>query len=464
MLVLLGLLASSASARAGGDAAEKVSAGGSLAWVFSRDLDLLGDLRADLPFAVAGGRSVYLSVDALTAIEKATSSFTFTVREVDSTLEAGLRSPLPSGRVISVFAGRRGKERVDAASDPFVTYVGAGVESPGFRGASWSRPLEWHVEASVVAARRDVEATALAQGDVRWLHRARGLAVGADAKVDVLAARGTGFTADVAAGPRIDFELPGGRRVAFFARYLRSRQPLGVQVTSLTAGFDYAEGPFAGPAPRPTPPDVGGSVAAGTGGGRSAGRLEILVLSPPFLGLCRAVLDVDANVLTGRDTDELYYLYDLGVERETRGRVLGIYAYHRSNHQLAHPNDTITSLNVIEAGLESPGYGRAVPLAAGSRLGILDYRARAGAVVQSTGTASRRWNARGGVRWSLPREGWRAVPFLRLEAEDGHVSRRAAAAGAALPVGVAIAAEWRRDDQYFGRAKSAWLLTASRSF
>ena len=125
MLVLLGLLASSASARAGGDAAEKVSAGGSLAWVFSRDLDLLGDLRADLPFAVAGGRSVYLSVDALTAIEKATSSFTFTVREVDSTLEAGLRSPLPSGRVISVFAGRRGKERVDAASDPFVTYVGA---------------------------------------------------------------------------------------------------------------------------------------------------------------------------------------------------------------------------------------------------------------------------------------------------------------------------------------------------
>jgi hypothetical protein len=466
-LLVLSLLAPLAAPRAAGTderSADEVSAGGSLAWIFSREIDLLGDLRADLPFAVAGGRSLYLSIDALTAIEKATSDFTFTVREVDATLEAGLRSPRPSGRVISAFAGRRSRERVDAGGEPFVTYVGAAVESEGFLRASWSRPLEWRADAAVVVARRDVKATALVRGDVRWLHRARSFAFGADAKVDVLAARGSGLTADVAAGPRIDVDLPGGRRVAFFARYLRARQPLGVQVSGATVGFDYAAGPVPGPAPRPVPPDVSGNVAAGTGGGRSAGRLEILAVSPPFLRRYRAVLDVDANVLTGRDTDELYYLYHLGIERESERRLLGIYAYHRSNHQLAHPSDTITSLNVLEAGVETPRYDRALPRESAARLGILDFRARAGAVMQSTGSAARRWNVRGGVRWSLPGVSRRAVPFVRLEAEEGHVDRRAASAGAAFPSGVAVAAEWRRDDQYFGREKAAWLLTASRAF
>jgi hypothetical protein len=176
------------------------------------------------------------------------------------------------------------------------------------------------------------------------------------------------------------------------------------------------------------------------------------------------VLDVDANLLTGQDTDELYYLYHLGIEREGGRRLLGIYAYHRSNHQLGHPNDTITSYNVLEAGVESPGYARAVPRESATRLGILDFRARAGAVLQSTGSDSGGFNVRGGVRWSLPRISRRAVPFLRVEADEGHAGRWAAAAGIAFPSDTALTAEWRRDDQYFGRDKSALLATVCRTF
>src|SRR5512136_1388366 len=76
----------------------RVTAGGSLAWIFSPELDLLGGLRADLPFAISGRRSLYLSTDTLTAIERAASDLTFRVRELDYAIETGARTERPSGR------------------------------------------------------------------------------------------------------------------------------------------------------------------------------------------------------------------------------------------------------------------------------------------------------------------------------------------------------------------------------
>jgi hypothetical protein len=465
--VLAAWLALTVSAGAGGAEGSPdgaISAGGRLAWIFSPELDLLGDLRADIPFAVSRHRSFYLSLDALTAIEKASADFSFRVRELDYTLEAGARAALPSGALVAAFAGRRGKERVDAEGEPFAAYLGCGIESEGYRSGSWSRPLEWHADASFVAARRDVEGTLLLRGDARWLRRTGTLAFGADARVEALAGGGSGIEADVEAGPRIDVGLAGGRRVALFAHYLRARNPLGVETSGVVLGFDYAEGPVAGAGRRPAPPDVSGNVAAGNGGGRTAGRLEILVASPRFGTRYRAVLDVDANVLTAADTDELYYLYHLGIEGESGRRRIGIYAYHRSNHRLADPGAATASMNVLEAGIETAGYDRPVARDAPSRLGTLDYRARAGAVAQSTGGVSSRWNVRGGLCWSLPRATLSVAPFVRLEGEEGHVDRRAAAAGIAFRSGAALFIEWRRDDQYFSRDKSAWLLSAGRSF
>jgi len=464
----------SAFAEPAPQSSDRVTAGGSLAWFFSRDLDLLGNLRADLPFAVSGARSFFVSVEALTAIERAQSDFTFTVREVDDTFEAGCRWRRPSGNVLSVFAGRRGKELVDAPGAPFAAYLGAGLESPGFRASSSSTPFDWRLGASAVLSRRDVEAELLLRSEVRWLHRGRSFSVGADARLEAAMARpdarqgparGAGIAADIEAGPRLDVTLAGDRRVAFFAHYLDARHPLGIRSSGILVGFDYAEGPLRESPPRPEPPDVAGRVAAGAGGGRSAGQLEIRVASPPFAGTVRAVLDVEANVLTGRDTDELYYLYHLGIERQRGGRLVGIYAYHRSNHQLAHFNDTITSMNVLEAGIETSQFDRSAGQEAGPRFGVVDFKARAGAVIQSTGSAARNWNVRGGVRWSLPRGvGCRAVPLVRVDAEEGQVSRRAFSAGIAFPSGTEVRAERRRDDQYFGRDKSAWLVVAGRSF
>ncbi len=464
LAVLLLLAAPRGSVRAEEAPGDRITAGGSLAWMFSPDIDLLGVLRADLPFAVSGARSLYLSVDTLTAIEKASSDFTFGVHELDYAIEAGARSERPSGRVLSAFAGRRGKELVDAAGEPFVAYAGGGIESRGFRRASWSRPLEWKADIGAVVAQRDVEAAILARGELRWLHGGPGVAFGGDARVEALAGSGSGVAADLSIGPRLDVYLSGGRRVAFFVRYLRSRNPLGIEVSGVTAGFDFAEGPYTGPAPRPAPPDVSGNVAAGSGGGRSTGRLEILVASPPFKQRYRAVMDVDSNVLTGSDTDELYYLYHVGIEREGDRHLAGVYAYHRSNHQLAHPNDTVTSLNVVETGVESPDYDRAVRRSEAPRFGSLDFRARAGLVIQSTGSTESRWNARGGLRWSWTRTDGPAVPFVRVDGEEGQVSRLAVAAGAAFRSGDSVWVEWRRDDQYFGEEQSAWLLSAGRSF
>lgn len=443
---------------------ERVTARGGLAWIFfSEDLNLVGDLGVDLPFFAARGDDLllYLSLDTRTAIRRAISGFTFDVRDLGYVLEIGGRRSLGGGSLISGFAGQWGKEKADAPGEPFVRYVGIGIESQGYRRQQVGRALEWWANVGAVVEDRETEADLAFRGEVRWLDRPRDrVSMGADLRVDVLA-KASASSADVATGPRLVLVLSGDRRASFFLHYLRGRNPLGLETSGLALGFEYAEGPS--PVGRASPPDIRGSLGFGAGDTRLAGRLDLQFLSPAFWGDRRVAVEVEANVLTAEDTGELYYLYDVGLERDSPGRIEGVYFHHRSNHRLAEPGDRITSIDVIEAGVETPGWAR-VGVPPRSRWGSVDVRARLGWLLDSSFGEDRRWHARAGVRLSPPRALGRVLPYVAGEAEGGDVERHAYAIGIAAPGDLDFRLEYRSDAQFFGRDRTALLFLATAGF
>ena len=74
--------------------------------------------------------------------------------------------------------------------------------------------------------------------------------------------------------------------------------------------------------------------------GEGDGRAVPALAWAPLLAVAITLLvtEVALNGFHGYGyfTDELYYLYHVGIEREGARHVAGLYAYHRSNHQLAH--------------------------------------------------------------------------------------------------------------------------------
>ncbi len=434
--------------------AEEASAGGRLAWVLTDELELLGDLWVDLPFRVGPRDEIRFGVDTRTNISRTTGQFAFVVQDLEYNLDLGwhFRRGWLGGFGGSLEAGQRGKEFVDADGQPYVRYLGLGLESAGKR-------LDWRLMAAAVLEDREVDGTIVVRGDSRLsvpgLSRARSSLV-FDLKVDGLI-EGSSLLADVVAGPRWVFPVGAERSASFYLHYQDSRNPLGVGPDLWLFGFQYDKAPSP-PVSGPDSAEVDGLVAAGAGGGRLASRLLLRALSPDFGPDLQAVILVDANVLTADDTGDLFYFYHAGIERRLGNHRAGVYFYHRSNHQLAEPNDRITSLNVFELGIGRDRYFRP-----GRREGLESW-ARVGYLLDSSFGEDREWHGRGGVRYDIPRKGAGPTIFASVEAEAGDVERETYAVGLTAGEDLEFQLSYRSDSQYFARDQTAILLTTRYGF
>jgi hypothetical protein len=469
-----GLLAVLVPAAAADPAAEPRS-GARAEAVSGTETDWLGGQWVDLP--VAGGPWV-LSVDALLTLEQPTGDLAFAVGELQYEIDIG-RTWLPralAGRPVVLFAGQQGRERVDADGQAFVRFVGAGLASrsspgtPGFgvRPGSDAARSHWRLALGAIVEEREVSAEVAlgGQAGIRLCAPRPGRpSLELEIEIDGVVADGR-LLADVAAGPRVRLPASDGHSADFFLHYRRDRHPLGLGEDLWTLGLAYGDDPSRDrdPIERPAadPPGVDGLLGLGAGEGRRAGRLLSRLLSPPLGGDSRLTFLVDGNILTAEDTGELYYLYHLGVERPLGTRWAGVYFFHRSNHQLAEPGERITSLNALELGLETAEWWRPGKRRPRGRA-RLDAMARAGLLIDSSLGEDDGWHVRGGLRWTLGGLE-RAQPYVLVEAEAGGVDRQSYAVGVAPAPALDLQLEYRSDDQYFGRDRTAWLLTAQHGF
>jgi hypothetical protein len=463
-LVLLALAAPVAAGDSDG-APTHGRAGGRIAWLVPGDPDLVGDTWAELSFGGSETDRAYFLVDSRLTIEKADSDLTFDVRDLHYELELGWRRAMHRG-ALSVYLGQRGKQNVDADGQAFVQYAGVGFESRGFRadpGAGAPR-LAWRLSGGPVFKERETDAQFAARGDARL---GLGTIPGAkwpvvlDARMDGLVHAGR-FLVDLSAGPRVVLPTGTGRNASLFAHYQRSRNPLGLDEDAWLLGFQYEE-PHEVREPRGETPEIDGFLAFGGGEGRLAGRFLIRFASPELGRRISAVFLLDGNILTADDTGELYYRYHLGLQRPMGRGIAGVYFYHRSNHQLAEPNDTVTSINVLEAGVDTPGWDRPVGPRDRRRV-VLDGSLRGGYLVDSSFGEEERWHVRGGARVAFPLGRAGVAPYLLVELEDGDVQRQRYALGVDLPSGIDLRAEYRDDDQYFGEDRTAAVVTAGYAF
>lgn len=434
-----------------------VTAGGSLSWVFDRDFEIAGTMWARIPIFRIDDHPVELSFEALTEIARATSDFRLLVRGV--VYRAELRPEIfdsPRLRLRTV-AGLWGRERVDAPGGAAIGYVGLGLEAP--------RPLEigglvldGGFTAGAVVGRHVVDSHALARAEGRLLVPLRsGVLLGADAAVNALIGNSDSGI-DTAIGPRLELDLARARTFTLFVRHLRNETPLSPRRSGWSVGFEYSQrGSAAG---EPARPDVGGEVAIGGGARRAAARLNLRLTSPSWGRSVRGVAEIDAHALTTAGPGELYYLYHVGVERVWERWIAGGWFYHRSSHRLAARTDEVTSINVLEGGVESRGWSEPPEADLPRGRAAFEFRARAGWLVSSRFGLDHRWHVRGGARISVSAgAGW--SPMAAVEAEAGDVSRLTLALGVSAPHGFEIRAEWRRDSQYYDATTSPWLLLAA---
>jgi hypothetical protein len=440
--------------------------GGGLGWVAADELNLVGDLWADLPYWSGERDQLFVAIDTRTNIASS-EDFTFLVRDLDYAADLGWRSrrDWTGGRPLSVLVGQRGKERLDVDGRAWVRYAGIGLESSAFRGWLAGRdfaeaaPVAWRFTLGGVIDELNVDADLLLRGDVhaRLTRVGRTGRFDLDLDVDSLIASGE-FDGDVAAGPSLVYPVGERRRIAFYAHYQSSDNPLGLGVDTWILGFDYVGG--SGPdGHRDGAPQIDGLLAIGGGeSGSNSGELRLRFLSPEFGAALRGIIEVDANALTTAASNELYYLYYGGIETNPFGAPFGIYFYHRSNHLRAQSNDEVTSINVLETGIETGGWHRTGIRRTG-RWTWIDLRFRIGYLVASDFGEDRRWHLRGGLRWRLPFATYLLAPYLLLEGETGDVDRQTFALGIAPANRLELQLEYRDDDQFFGPDKSLWLFT-----
>jgi hypothetical protein len=422
---------------------------------------LLGDIWTTIPLPVPGTRqSLSAAFELRSAIERASSDFTFDVRDVE--YAADLRWWPAERAPVQIVIGERGLALVDAPGSARARFIGLRYASPH----AYRRQFAWSVLTGPVVDAEDVDAGAVLDADATW--HAEPLAGRAGALAAAARVRGVFDGAspklDIAVGPRIVFAAGPDIDAALVLEYQRSRNPLGIGHSALLLGFEYAEHRRE---PRRGDHDhwasdrrasIDGAITTGAGESqRALGGLRLRFLSPVFAWRTRGVIDVDANVLTAAETDDLFYLYHAGLERVVGRHAAGVYFYHRSNHQLGQAGQ-VTNMNVLEFGAETDGWGLPGWGGSESRLGTIDARARVGALLDGSFGEERRWHVRGGVRWTASfRRPWE--PFVQIEAEAGEIARRRAAVGLANgPTDLGI--EYWRDDQLFSRDRRAVLVVA----
>ncbi|MFN7967595.1 MAG: hypothetical protein U0V87_18115 [Acidobacteriota bacterium] len=425
----------------------EAEARGTLYWVFSDQLDLAGETGVALWMPPTLGWQPGVVLDAQTAIQRA-NGLSFAVRSLNYRAELAARSsrhPWLMG-----FVGQRGRGNVDSNGHAFVRYAGVGLAAGGAR---W----RGDVALGVVFSDQRVDADALlrvrAEGFAPWGR----LAVGFSARVELLDERER-TSIDYTAGPMLLFGWSRSHALALFARYHRAESALGLQASGWQAGFEIAHAGWKlnQMSQRRV---LSGAAAAGTGTeSRHHARFDLRAESPELHGSTRAVIEVDANLLTASDTRDLFYFVWLGVERPWRSGTAALQLYHRSDHRLAR-DGAVKSTNYAEIGWASQRW-REPP----ARPGAWDLSLFAGAMLDSDFGEDRRAMLRGGVRWALPRSDSRWLPYLRGEAEWGDANRYSLAVGVERDTGIALELSQRRDDQWFSRVGAATLLTLSQRF
>lgn len=436
-------------------------ASGALSWIDSDKLDLVGVLAARVPVVSAGPYEAVVDARAVTAIRKTTAEATFLVEQVGYRLALGARRALAERGAMTFGVAERGAVLVDAEGRARVRLVTAGWETQGARLASGPSGWSGGVEGGVVLSHDAIDVTGSLGGRVRWLHPVGSFLVGVDGDVDALLGADGGT--DASGGVLAELPLGGDRRLGLTLRWLHGRNPLGLGTDGVMAGFDVTQG-IAAPAARPVPPDVSGLLAGGGGDQSALSRLLVRVASSPFLQGTFVAAEVDANVLTASTGNELFYLYDAGVAHPVGRLIAGGWFYHRSNHLLDHANDAVTSINVFEGGIETPGYGKAEPGLPLGRAGGLDARLRAGWLASSAFGEEVRYNVRGGVRYSSPDLSPDVRLYAAFEFEAGDADRAIAAIGTSLPRGWDVRIETRHEEQLFGREDRSLMGVATLYF
>ncbi|HET9301048.1 MAG TPA: hypothetical protein VFO11_13950 [Candidatus Polarisedimenticolaceae bacterium] len=434
-----------------------VHAGGGLAWIADEALEGEGRMQVDLRAPITAATAVEGMFAARTSIEGA-DGVTFVVRDVRYDGELALAWALRPDLALLAVGGVWGKEAVDADGS-----LQAGLLGVGLRARTGG--LDLRADLGGVVDARELDADAWGRLRARW---ARGR-FGVD--LDLRALHGEDGDSDLTVGPTLD--LPAGDLlVRVFAQYLRHRSPLGLGLDGAALGVafeDRAPGSLDGGRSAPGG-DVSGRIGVGFGDARQAGRLQIVAATPRWRDRWRLAADVDGQALAGADPGDLFYRYTVGIERfagEDRW-LAGAWFYHRSNHRLGEPGETVTSWNVAEVGIETDAYRRGIfPDLRPPRWGHLDGLVRGGWLIDSSFGEDRRWHLRAGVRWATPwilTLPWPATPYIEASAEEGDVRVRQAAAGLAFSSGLEIAVTWLEDPQLFGPDPTALLGTATLRF
>ncbi len=451
------------------DPSRRARARASLAWLSSPELDLVGEVEADVPWARRGSWTLLLSLGTISAIERTAGRATFVVRDLAFSVHAAAERRVRGCCLVSVVAGVEGIANVDRDGGADVRYAGAAAESPGYRGLHPSPqagrrgdPADWRVRAGVVLGDRGIEASGLASGELLLGRCLEARPCLRGALSTAILRSGDSWRSQRRAGIRFDLPAFEAGRLSLFGAHLRSRHPFGLRTSGFLVGVE-AENLLVRPASGRRSDFLLGRAALGAGGGREAARLKLLLRSPEWSGPWRALLDLDTHVLTGRDPGELYSLVRVGLERVFDGFRTGAYLFHRSNHRLAEPGDEITSLNVAEAGIETAGWEDRWPAARTEKGARWDGRLRAGGVLSSAFGERDRWHVLAAGRL-LYGTGRRPTPLAEVEIEEGEVGRRLYAVGLVPADGTELRIEYRSDEQFYGSDRTALLLVATHAF
>lgn len=460
-------------------APEQARVSGRIGWVSADRANLLGQIRADVPWRVRARREAFFAIDTTLPIRRAESDWTFQVLELDYRLDAGVRLPFRDGSRWVAYIGQVGKEQVDREGSTSVRYLAAGLESAGWRRHVGLRPFEWRLHGGWLFLHKGIDARALVRADARWglpAGRRRPM-IGLDLEVDALLGGSTGGT-DLRVGPWIDLGWlgwRGTREAELFVHWARLHNPAGPGFDGIVAGLHLARtGGRAAFMPaslyhEPTDivpayddPGVHGHVEMGRGWGRRAARFRTFFSSPPLLGSARLLIDVDANVLDGPDPTELYYLVSGGLHVPCATWSCGVILFHRSNHRLGDAGDRVTSNNVLQLGIETRGWGRPLELTGEDMGERFEARLRVGYVLQTDFREDRRWNVQAGIRWDVPNTKPALIPFLLAELQAGDAKVYSLGAGVRTGEGLELRLERRRDDQLFGDHYASLLLLGGR--
>ncbi len=457
---------------------DRLAAGGSFGYYTSDRLRYLSEIHFDFPFLVVRQQGAYLRGSLSSSISRIngfleSDSLSFRVEDVDYDFEAGARDYLTPRIAIAAFLGQKGSENLDRPGSAWARYAGLGVQTATFPRPGGEKDFDWNLSVGKVFSRRGLEKGAdwRVEGDMLWdALRFEDSSVGLDLSFDSLVADGD-WQSDWRSGPRWSFDLQNGIRASLFARYIHSRNPLGVGTSGWQFGLDYSEGAYRTPREGPFP-DVRGRMEIGAGSDRSPAALRVESIFPPFhiAGRdSRILLSTEANSLVGRGPDTFQTNLGAGLAWDALDWMTaeGLFE-HRGYHTLSEDIPFVAELNLISVEARSPGWEwedrtpwRLDPRGSRAWPGSLAWHGRSGWLLSSTDSGRDRWSAGAGARWDLPEFAPEWRPFVIADAEFGASERRRYAIGIATPVEMTISAEYRSDHDLASADPTEYLLSVT---